>query len=103
MEANSVPPHGASVVHQRTDELLMKEETVSVKEGAKHAQSLICLSSHLVHVTCRPGQLRIKCHPTALSTHCIVSGLVWALVASRCFRKVHRYALCDIDRNPPVP
>jgi hypothetical protein len=55
--------------HHRMDELLVKQHTISdgqatspIKEGAKHTQSLSCLSSYLVDM-CRPGQPCIKGHP----------------------------------------
>jgi hypothetical protein len=52
MAASSGPTDGAYIVHYRTDELLVKQHIVSdgqstspIKEGAKHTQSLSCLSS----------------------------------------------------------
>jgi hypothetical protein len=68
MVTSSRPPDGACIIHRRTDELLIKERAVSDgqaasrdKEGARHAQSLSCLSICLVSV-CRPGQLCNKGH-----------------------------------------
>jgi hypothetical protein len=67
--AGSGPPDRTSVIHHRTDELLVEQHTVSdghaaspVKEGAKYAQSLSCLLSHLVGVR-RPVKLYIKDNP----------------------------------------
>jgi hypothetical protein len=55
--AGSGPPDRTCVIHHRTDELLVEQHTVfdgqaasPVKEGAKHAQSLSLLLSHLVDV-----------------------------------------------------
>jgi hypothetical protein len=55
--AGSGPPDRTCVIHHRTDELLVEQYTVSdgqaaspVKEGAKHAQTLRCLLTHLVYV-----------------------------------------------------
>lgn len=67
--ASSVPPHGVSIVDHMADEPLIKQHTVPdkqatspIKEGVEQAQSLRCLSSHLVNVY-RPGQPCIKGHP----------------------------------------
>jgi hypothetical protein len=57
MAAGSGPPDRTCVVHHRTDELPVKQDTVSdgqvtypVTEGTEHAQSLNRLSSYLVDV-----------------------------------------------------
>jgi hypothetical protein len=57
MAVGSRPPDWMLVIHHRTDELLVGQQTVSdrqatspVKEGAKHAQSFGCILSHLKHV-----------------------------------------------------
>jgi hypothetical protein len=77
--AGSGPPDRTCVIHHGTDELLVEQHTVSdeqdaspVKEGAKHAQSLSCLLSHLVKVR-RPGKLSITPRNRTVSTHCIGS------------------------------
>jgi hypothetical protein len=77
--AGSGPPDGACIVHHRADELLVEQHTVSdgqaasITDGAKHAQSLSCLSSNLV-VLCRPGQPCIKGHRKVL---CCFDTLYW--------------------------
>jgi hypothetical protein len=58
--------------------MLVEQHTVSdgqavVKEGAKHAQSLSCLLSHLVDVR-RPGKLSFKDHP---KIPCCFDPLYW--------------------------
>jgi hypothetical protein len=67
--ASRQPPDRTRIIHHRTDELLVKQHTVSdgqaappVREGTKHGQPLGYLLSQLVDV-CRPGKLCIKCHP----------------------------------------
>jgi hypothetical protein len=69
MALSSGPPERTRIIHHGTDDLLLKERAVSdgqaaspVKERAKQARSLSCLSSHLVGLY-RPGQLFIKGNP----------------------------------------
>jgi hypothetical protein len=72
-------PDGASVLHHRTDDLLIKQhifsagQTTSKKARAKHAHSLSCISSTLVDV-CRRDQLRSNCHP---DIRCCFDPLYW--------------------------
>jgi hypothetical protein len=75
------PPDLTCVIHHRTNELLVEQHTVSdgqaaspVTEGAKHAQSLICLVSHFFDVR-RPGKLSIKGDPTVLALR--ETALLW--------------------------
>jgi hypothetical protein len=77
MAAGSEPADQTRGIHHRTDELLVKQHTISdgqaacpVEEMTKHAQSLSCLLFHPVDVCrsgkpCINGQLKItKCiHP----------------------------------------
>jgi hypothetical protein len=113
--AGSGPPDRTCVIDHRTDELLVEQQTVSdlqaaspVKEGAKHAQSLSCLLSHLVDVR-RPDKLSIKNHP---KIPCCFDPLNWFseklhcsgfLDASRRLNKEHSCALWDVDGNPSIP
>jgi hypothetical protein len=67
--AGSGPPDWTSVIHHRTDDLLVEQHTVSdgeavspAKQGTKCAQSLSCLLSNHVDLR-RPGKLCMKCHP----------------------------------------
>jgi hypothetical protein len=66
----SGPPDRECVVRHGTDDLLVEQHAVlngktapHVKEGAKHAQSLIRLSPYLLDVR-RPGQPRNKGYPS---------------------------------------
>jgi hypothetical protein len=66
--AYSGPPDGTCIIHLGTDQLLVKQYTVSdgqaassVKDTAKQALSLSCPFSYLFGV-CRPGQLCVKDH-----------------------------------------
>jgi hypothetical protein len=113
--AGSGPPDRTCVIHHRTDELLVEQHTVSdgqaaspVKEGAKHAQSLSRLLSHLVDVR-RPGKLSIKGHPKI--PYCF-DQLYWLSEKLHCpefldvshrLNKEHSSALSDVDGNPPIP
>jgi hypothetical protein len=76
--AGSGPPDRTCVNHHRTNELLIEQHTVSdrqatspVKEGAKHAQYLSCLLSHLVDVLFRPTVLALRETPLLWVFGCV--------------------------------
>jgi hypothetical protein len=63
MVANGGPPEGARVVYQRTDEVLVQQNTIPEGETtSQHSQSLYHFPPHLIDVR-RPGKPRSKVHP----------------------------------------
>jgi hypothetical protein len=98
MAEGSEPPDGTCITNRRTNELLVKQHTVSdaqaaspVKERAKHAQSLSCLFLPCCCVP--PGQLCIKGHPKIPCCfdqfYCLSEKMNWSelLDASRSLKK----------------
>jgi hypothetical protein len=114
MALGSGPTDRTRVIHHRIEELLVLQHTVSdgeapspVKKGAKHAQSLSCLPSHLF--VCRPGKKCILGHPKI--TNCfdplywLSDKLRWSgfLDAPRGLGKENSGALRNVDSDPPIP
>jgi len=61
--ASGGPPDGARVVYQRTDKLLLQQNTIPDGETTSHhSQSLYRFLSGLIGMR-RPGKPRIKVHP----------------------------------------